>query len=441
MTTGGLTPGDFWTWWAGAPRAGAAVGTTFQPWGAALPTEAGLAARAASLQGQVPPHLLNQLSAFDRTRLFRAMERLQHLQATTGSHQLTGLQRIQNLQSAISGILGEAEGSFLARRLAEQEAKLALGEHAARAAARRPVRPFLGLGLGGAVTLGSVLLVLIVGGIIWQQQTDARNRIDNLPENAEPATIFVGPAASGACVDQIMLENGLTWTDQGWRAPLTLPEPLLYGPASENGAGGDEARYRNNVADWYASLTARVDAAVTDSQARCGTVAAGTCSEAASRALVWRQGEEDPDAYRILASEGRLTAAVWEWERGTWGEGDDFEYDVLVARISGQPGTAVCLRTSPAGDEDRGLLEQAGADEGTLHYVNQGCYWGLGVENENGFESNWIDYESGNQRVNLGTDGGAALVFGEVSCGIGLPASTLIWVEIWTEPGATLAPG
>ena len=123
-----------------------------------------------------------------------------------------------------------------------------------------------GLGVAAGVTIGAVILILLVGLALNKQLRDVIDGTPDEPPGPEPANVFIGPASTGACMDGVMLEHGLSWTDQGWRAPLSLPEPLLFG---EDGAGGDRQLYDQRLAEWLSNIDDRVTAGLADARTSC----------------------------------------------------------------------------------------------------------------------------------------------------------------------------
>lgn len=453
--TSGFSPADLWAAWSGAGAPGGFAPPSF---GGPLPTELGLAQRLANLRTAINPQLLQQLSAFDQTRLLNAVQQLETLEAggMTQSGGFTASQRIANLQSSIGRMLATAEQNLLARQAAAQEARIAAQQARAAIARQRAAQSAKGAGKligGGGLTLvlAAVLLIVVVGLVLNKQQQDILDRARALPDAVEPSDVFdgfVGPPAASACIEDELLEDGLIWTEQGWRAPLTLPEPTLYGDSSEGGLEGNVAFYRMVVNAWKQKLEGRLEEATAAAEARCGTSTSGgggsgsVCNEQLSSVTVWKPTDGFADSFVLLDASGELPPTVWEWERGKVSsfENSDLRFDFLVARLSGEPGAQVCVGYRfIAFETAEARLTDLGVAEETIRAINSGCYWELGVETEDGLKAG--DTTSENARTGaIGTDGNIDLRFAEVACGAGSGAKTFLELQISAEAGADVSP-
>ena len=225
--------------------------------------------------GGWPPHWTRvDIANHLRTEIARAQRSIDTLQAArsriASSGRMTGAQLSQVTQRFDLWIeQHQAAGHELRQSLRQINAgRYGSGwSGGATRQAELPRPPRGRFPIGGLTVLTLAAVAALVGVGIWAitQQEDVLEEASRITDAPDPERVWVGPERRGECEDRVALEHGLIWTAQGWRAPQSLPEPLL-GTRTE---GEAYQQYLTEVIAWSGALEARVAGAVAEMDREC----------------------------------------------------------------------------------------------------------------------------------------------------------------------------
>lgn len=266
----GMSAQDFWLWWSGAPKGGGPSTFGTAPW--ELPSYQDLGSRTRGISSRVRPDVWNNLSNFDRTRLARIGERLQDFDDILRRRPLRpGEQRaVENLINGGRRIVGDVRDRLIRQGVLRHEIIHGPASGPSnRLIIRNWLRQFVG-STGGLMLLTAVLVAMIFGVGLWlnKQQRDLMDAVRRLADSPDPENVVIGPPVTGDCAREAMLQEGLIWTESGWRAPQADAEPALYTYGYED---GDVRRYKADLVGWVARIRERVTDGLDGVERDCGS--------------------------------------------------------------------------------------------------------------------------------------------------------------------------